>query len=369
LKVGVNYAWPYNFWASLFDPGDGRDIEKTVPANFARLRKLGVSCVRIWLLATAEFYGNPPKLRAPTLPERDARNWEFTPPREIGDDLVKRFVRLVNMAFNSGIELIPVLLDFGVFQSPALRIHGNPGGGKIDLAIDPDKRNRFVNGTLKKFLSALTASERATIYAFEVMNEPDWELRRPNLVVDKTKHGVLLPSELAGFLSACLAEISTDSTVGFSHFGFVKGFPCGTRPQFHYYGPSETTKGIGTPFRYYLPDAASRVCFPPFIRKLTPFVGEIDGAIRVKGSWPSCKGADRAHDALSLFNRLSKLREKGYQLALVWPDLPDSRPEIANQDALKFSAETQKAIKAFTDGMDLTNAKAFFSKVFNVDML
>jgi hypothetical protein len=360
MNVGVNYAWPYDLWAFLFDPGDGRDWEKTVPYNFGRLRRLGVSCVRVWLFAIGQgLSGNPPKLRSPSLSEEIATNWEFTPAPELGDGLVKRFVTLVDSARNSGVQLIPVLLDFGFSQSPSRRTCGNPGGGKIDLVIDEGKRTVFVNGTLKKLLDALNPSQRAAIYSFDVMNEPEWEVYIPLI----RPQGTLRKFQLREFLSACLNEISVPSTVGFAFARNVSAFPGGSNPQFHYYGPVKDRSGKLIPLQCYLPKADSKMYFPDSKK---PFVGEIEGAIATRGPWPSLKGDDLNQNATAVFRRLQKLQEKGYELALIWPDLSDQLPGVAQNDDLKFSIETQKAIKAFTDGMDLGSARRFFGRPFDL---
>jgi hypothetical protein len=281
---------------------------------------------------------------------------------------------LVDIAKNSGIDLVPVLLDFGVFQSPRLKIFGNQGGGKIDLVIDPVKRDVFLNGTLKKLLGALDSSQRAAIYAFDVMNEPEWEVDDV-LFLDINKHGVLGRAELRDFLGACLKQITLPSTVGFASPRPLPGvsargvvsYPAGTRPQFHYYGPSRDARDAWIPGRYNLPDADA---WNSSLRiKEKPFVGEIDGADLVKGPWPSLEGGDLNKDALSVFLRLRKLKEKGYELALLWPDVADKWPWIFQHDELKFTIETQKAIKAFTDGMDLWSAQGFFAKPFSIHLL
>ncbi len=357
MNVGVNYAWPYNLWAFLFDPDDGRNWEKTVPKNFAGLQKLGVSCVRVWLFAVGQGLAGRPKLRSPNLAEEVAANWEFTPAPELDDDVVKRFVRLVDVAKNSGLNLIPVLLDFGFSQSPTQRIGDNPGGGKIDLVIDEGKRAVFVNGTLKKLLDALSPSQREAIYSFEVMNEPEWEVYTPLI----RPQGTLRKVQLQEFLSACLDKISIPSTVGFALARNVARYPGGTNPQFHYYGPVKDGPGKLIPLMHYLPKADSTVYFP---NGQKPFVGEIEGAIALRGPWPSLKGDDLNHNAMAVFRRLRKLKEKGYELALIWPDLSDQLPGVSQNDDLKFSIETRKAIKAFADGMDLESAQRFFNDPF-----
>ncbi len=360
MNVGVNYAWPYNLWAFLFQPDDGRDWEKTVPKNFGRLQKLGVSCIRVWLFAVGQgLSGNPPKLRSPGLSEEIATNWEFTPAPELDDLVVKRFVRLVDIARNSGVNLIPVLLDFGFSQSPILRICDNPGGGKIDLVIDEGKRNVFVNGTLKKLLAALSPSQRAAIYSFDVMNEPEWEVYTPLI----RPQGTLRKFQLKEFLSACLDEIIVPSTVGFAFARNVSEFPRGTDPQFHYYGGAKDGPGKLIPLRHYLPKADSKRYFPDCKK---PFVGEIEGAMALRGSWPTLKGDDLNHNATAVFRRLQKLQEKGYELALIWPDLSDQLAGVSQNDDLKFSIETQKAIRAFADGMDLGSAARFFDGPFDL---
>jgi hypothetical protein len=192
------------------------------------------------------------------------------------------------------------------------------------------------------------------IYAWEVMNEPAWDIRR----ITKTLTGYVPhppfvdDSALKEFLRLGIAWIDDKkfpSTVGHRFLSDLGDMATGTKRQFHYY--STAAAGLADPS--VLPAASATG---------GAFVGEF-GALIGKGyeanetprkaqygePWDRDlpDGSDRSA-ANTVYVRLKKLKELGYDLALVWPEYEDSTVDA--KDGLKISPLKLASIKRFVDG-------------------
>src|SRR5262249_42312775 len=118
--------------------------------------------------------------------------WRFEPPPLAPEfilhfeELLGRFARTATGAAPP-IQLLPVLIDFhfcdpGVWpveevdSSDPLATHPNTEWvkqGRADAILDPDKRTRFLDAVLDPLLR-VSARQPDAIYAWELINEPDW---------------------------------------------------------------------------------------------------------------------------------------------------------------------------------------------------
>lgn len=188
--IGANFPWvtcghdfgprppawngaPPTDWAKVRDELEG-------------LAAIGVRVVRFWILAGGINYpvGRDPieiarevPFTAP-YPSRWAwakgRAFRFEPreapplPRAFLDD----FAALLEACRAAGVRLIPSLLSFEMLL-PIVEQKGGPkSGGRGAFVLGP-LRARFLDATLEPLLE-VSELDRDAIFAWEVMNEPDW---------------------------------------------------------------------------------------------------------------------------------------------------------------------------------------------------
>jgi hypothetical protein len=158
MNVGVNYAWPCNHWSSFVGLEQGKlepgyQWRESLPRNFAQLQRIGVSAVRIWLFANGGQYGNQPRLSERRLRRRPASSdYEFDPPEEISQAYLDRIHFLCDSADNTGLQLIPVLFDFGVFAGlDTAVLKQNTGGGRVNIAIN-DNASSYLERWIKSWI-------------------------------------------------------------------------------------------------------------------------------------------------------------------------------------------------------------------------
>ena len=153
-----------------------------MPRNFALLQGIGVSVVRIWLFANGGQYRNQPRLNNRRFHRGPASSdYEFDPPEEISRAYLNIHF-LCDSADSTGLQLIPVLFDFGVFAGlDTAVLNQNTGGGRVNIAINDDAGQKFLSGTLDKILDSFSAKQRNRILAFDVFNEPEWEIKHQSI--------------------------------------------------------------------------------------------------------------------------------------------------------------------------------------------
>jgi hypothetical protein len=322
MKVGYNYPWGWNKYGINFGPG--RDLnawETTLPKNLLLLQDLGISVVRWFLMGNCWNYGPMPDLVF--TPDR---GWQYEcqtidNPAQIFRDS------------KTGIKLIPSFCDFGMGG----RIGYGGGGGRVELIRNHTKRDKFLDTMLEGFLS-VAVENKDQIYAFEMMNEPCWLYRNISKPVNLT----VLPApaavefgDLQEFLRLGVSKINAKglpSTVGHRFFDDLALFgpDCtGTIRQFHYY-PTLPVADLLLPTH-----ADSQAILGEFSTRADISQGQ---------PWPDCAGNDVFDNAV-VEERLGMARSKGYELALVWPDLDDN---ALSGDVLKLSGAKQQSLKRFT---------------------
>ncbi len=288
---GINYPWMDYGWDFGVPPGgwtggqeqqEFRASRRTrIAADLQRLAGEGFSVVRWFVLA--DGLGLPAE-------------WEDESIRP----LVSDFEALLEQCEQAGIRLLPSLLDFH-WCLPAVTV--GPGllkGGRARVIRDPERRRSFLDQVLNPLLE-VSRTRRASIFAWEVMNEPEWVTRERTWRfwegLFPGRRTVPLPA-MQAFLREAVQRINAAgfvSTIGWAHWRTIRdwkteGWGIGLQ-QFHYYGQA----------RRPLPPAGA-VCSGPCL------VGEFAAA--PDPAWPA--------GARSLEERLRRIEDAGYTGALVW---------------------------------------------------
>jgi hypothetical protein len=364
MDVGYNYPGPSNKFGNWLGPADRQDhwppdyrqrwkdlpFRKEIAANLATLKDSGVSVVRWFLLGNGFNYGIPPVkdvVRAPGISGSQVF-WRFEPPDRLDALFLDHFVALLELHRTAKLKMIPSLLSFEFFATH--ETERNTAGGRTEVAVDWKKRNKFLFTVLGEFLR-VADGYRDVIHAWEVINEPAWDVRQitPKLT-GNTMHDPFVPeATMSEFLRLALSWIDDrkfPSTVGHRFRSDLKDMPTGTRPQFHYY--AERVLGQADPPK--LPAAAE--AGGAFIGEFGALIGKgyETGETPTKAFYGKPWDTDftDARDKVpqeTLYTRLVKLKDLGYQLALVWPDYDDGALDA--HDGLKLSPPRLASIKRF----------------------
>ncbi|HNN94082.1 MAG TPA: hypothetical protein PKI03_17515 [Pseudomonadota bacterium] len=249
MKVGINYAWKNYGWDFGEPPrknsgqlwGGRAAWREHIDAELASFVEMGFFAVRWFLLGDGTTYGtgaDRPQLvpgQPPTVTAIPA-----LPPGFVED-----FSDLLSRCATHGLQLLPSLVDFHL-AFPALPVAGSEGilkAGRSALIIDPERREQFLDQTLAPLLTA-SADFPDVIYAWEVINEPEWCTQPAGPVPGPPDpcHTVSHEAMRAFIRSGArrINEAGFLSTVGFAYHDSVRGWDSAglglTLHQFHYYG-------------------------------------------------------------------------------------------------------------------------------------
>jgi hypothetical protein len=341
MQVGVNYPWlDYGSDFGLGPPAwrGSRQAPRWVDlidAHLNRLRALGISVVRWFILADGLTYGTDGE--APRPEGATAADWRFEPPAlgegviDDFDALLRRFARTAT-ATTPPLQLLPVLIDFHFCEAGVrpvtevdplnpLQIRADPAWvkqGRGDAIRDPHKRSRFLADALDPLLR-VSARNRDVIYAWELINEPDWITQgwHPN-----PRASPPIPERaMREFLDegkALIRAAGFKPTIGFASVETLQR--SGVRAeinQFHYY-----------------PDGRTRLQRHTFDPRFPGIIGEF--ATATTDVWP-----DLTNDGQGVAHRLKLAAEQGYPLALPWSFLADDRHTA-------WSASVERDVRSFT---------------------
>jgi hypothetical protein len=305
MKVGINYAWKNYGWDFGQPPrkssgqlwGGRAAWREHIDADLAEFVALGFFAVRWFLLGDGTTYGV------------DAERPRFTPgqPAEVeavpalSPGFVEDFSFLLERCASAGLQLLPSLVDFHL-AFPALGVAGSDGilkSGRSALLTDADRREQFLDQTLAPLLQA-SADFPDVIYAWEVINEPEWCTQPagpPPTTPDPCR--TVSYEAMRDFIRSAAQRIQRArfaATVGFAYHDSVKQWDSPglglSLHQFHYYAePAQ------------LPPYSS-VAGGPLI------VGEI--ATAPHRPWPEL-GSQQ-----DVSSRLRLLAQRGYPATFLW---------------------------------------------------
>lgn len=360
LEVGLNYPWLFNRYGTHIGP---RDIENDPPTgakdktpvwmetglpegtlarNLDILKsEFRITKVRMFLMCNMYNYG-----KHPLTDVTPSGKSFFTAPPSLHPLFTEHFQQMLQVFKSKNMQILPSLIDFGA-------IYPKKGSGGGRTSIVTSQRQRFLETVVVPMVDVSKAF-RETIFAWEVINEPYWNIlgafgfSRPHT----PDSGPDVASDVyASFINEILGifeRAGFASTVGHRFFGDLTDgvLPVGKLPQFHYYPKFNRFLPNLGPLRsdpVTLPDKDE---LAKSTRTKGAFIGEFATDFVHDAPWDECNGAD-ATPAGRTFERLKVIAKKGYKLAFLWPDLPDQPKD----DALRLSAETKASLKRFTTGL------------------
>ena len=342
MHIGINYPWIDYGW-DFGDPPPAWVANENLPAwrarkreqieeDFRRFSSQGIFAVRWFLLADGTNYGT-----GEFAPRRAGSAWTFDPLpsdhpyyRQLRDDV--EFI--LQACARHSLKLFPSLIDFH-WCHQGTAIAGDAGivkGGRYDIIRDPAKRRAFLDRVLDPLLEAAVAY-RDSIYAWELINEPEWVIRKFSFSGKKDGNRTVSRREMKAFIKEGIGRINSkllpdgrpafQSSVGFAHWESLETWDSGklgvTLHQFHYYAQEDR----GLPPHPYAEDQ-------PCV------VGEF--ATAAARDWPDLKS--RQQDQ-TVANRLSCVEEKGYPACFMWS-------ARAVDAATRWTADEHEEIAAYT---------------------
>ncbi len=343
MQVGVNYPWLDYGWDFGLGPPAWRGARTTprwhgeIDRHLDTFRDLGISVVRWFILADGLTYGtgeSAPK-RVGTTPWA----WRFTPP-PLSAEFLRDFETLLERFGATGdrapapIQLLPVLIDFhfcgeGITTverpdpaHPARTVpdHDWVKQGRADAIADPVKLGTFLNEVLDPLLR-VSRRHAGAIYAWELINEPDWITRgwHPSPLGNPP-----IPArEMRAFLEEGTGRIRRAGfkpTIGFASAHTLRRSGISTEiNQFHHYpGGSRQLERQG-------------------IDRTTPrIIGEF--ATDPTDVWPDLRNTGQ-----TVLDRLRLADQCGYSLAIPWSFLAYDRHTA-------WSAAVERDVRTFTGG-------------------
>ena len=350
MRVGINYAWKNYAWDFGAPPkknsgsawGARAAWRQTIDADLALFDSLGLFAVRWFLLGDGTMYGtgaNKPHMVPPHGPGTGPQ-WRFDDPPALSSEFLDDFTALLDCCAAARIQLLPSLVDFHM-AFPGLPVPGSDDivkSGRADLFVDPHKRELFMSRVLAPLLD-VSANYRDTIYAWEIINEPEWCTQpcpppRPHPTTNS--HPAPPPdpqktvphADMRTFIDRAARLINGAgfaSTVGFA-------FHCSLRDW--------DSPGLGLSlhqFHYYAePAAIPRHDFDP---RWPIIVGEI--ATAPHRPWPELPPQQ------DIALRLRHLQDKGYPVTFLWSANREEE-HAPPPAAVDFSPENRDRIRRYT---------------------
>ena len=317
MRVGVNYPWFDYGWDFGIAPPHWRQERSPrwfseVDAHLGHFQRLGITVVRWFVLGDGLTYGS-----GDDAPHRNAASqeeWRFDAPVLDGDfldhfsELLRRFANM-NKTARSPIQLLPVLVDFHFLEAGIEPVERSDPShseasvpdpawvkqGRSDAVVQPSIRSRFLDGVLAPLLD-ISGSHRDVIYAWELINEPEWVTNgwHPDGQMDHPVDEY----DMRAFLDEAQDRVRIagfSPTVGFASIDTPRraGITMDIN-QFHHY-----------------PGGRRRLARHRFEGAFPTILGEF--ATAPSDVWP-----DLPADAQSVFDRLRLIEDRGYSLAMPW---------------------------------------------------
>jgi len=288
MHVGLNYPWKsygHDFGGTAAPPWEAQ-----LDAELAAFRSLGVVAIRWFILCHGAVFGSS----------------VFTP---LSQKFLDDFELLLQKCESAGIQLLPSLFDFNVFN-PTVTLPDRRG-----IVTDPTLRAQFWARVLQPLLN-VSLRHPTAVYAWEMINEPDW--------VTGTGKQVSL-QHMLDFLAEGVSLINTagfKSTVGFGKYATVQGWDSEglgiTMHQFHYYNSPS-----------HLPPSNYNPQWPLILGEIPTVAGS--------GLFPELGATNTLSDRLNLAS------QKGYPITFLWA-------VHATDKTVDWSATTQGMVKQFAVG-------------------
>ncbi|MDX2029521.1 MAG: hypothetical protein SF339_02560 [Blastocatellia bacterium] len=320
FQVGINYPWidyawdfgdPPAAWVGPDYVAEWRARKRAqIRTDFQAFAEQGLFAVRWFLLADGLSYGT-----GADAPRIEAGKWTFQPlPREhrFHKQFCDDFAFVLKTCAEFKLQFVPSLIDFHwCHQGVAADASGQiVKGGRADLVRDKAKRDAFFDAVLEPLLD-ISMQSPETLYAWELINEPEWVTEVPSLMqIRSDPNKTVTLDEMRAFIAEGIGRINHRrlpdgraafrSSVGFAHWDAVADWDSPglgvTLHQFHYYAPDKRK----IPNHVFSPE------YPCFL-------GEF--ATTFHRGWPDLRKADLAR---TITARLKCVEEKGYPSAFLW---------------------------------------------------
>ena len=365
MMLGLNYPHPWNVYGIYLGSGNpagsqpGMDTWVTnLRSNLKVLRDdLGIRVVRIFLLGNAANYGSVapgPVVRDVTITGR------MTLPAALHPKVSVQLTEMFQAFDAANMLCIPSLIDFKAFGRRVVLRPGPPPltngcTNRHDIANDPSVRQAFFDQVLRPFL-ALSQPFRSAVYAWEVQNEPVWNVASLSATtiaspfqLDVAGGATVRSSTMSTFLQEAIdiiegfpVEPRYRASVGHRFVADLASIPSGSARQFHYY-PVQVSANVPRLGPRTLVVADRQL---PTFEETRAFLGEIAAGPREGSPWPELGGRDTGDTRTRVFERLKLAESKGYELTLLWPDV-EPGAMFPGPDPIKLSADAQEGIKDF----------------------
>ena len=342
MLVGINYPWIDYGW-DFGDPPPGwvadenltawrEKKRKQIEEDFRQFAAQGIFAVRWFLLADGTNYG-----AGKFAPQKRGEDWIFDP-LPAGHPFYGRlhddFEFVLKTCGGNGLKLLPSLIDFH-WCHQGTAVGGNSDiikGGRYDVVRDPGKRSAFFQRVLDPLLE-ISARCSDSIYAWELINEPEWVVRKFCIFRKNDRNRNVSRKEMTAFIAEGIRRISRKllpdgrsafrSSVGFAHWKSLRKWKSSrlgiTLHQFHYYAQ----KNRDLPPHVHAEDN-------PCV------VGEFASA--AGREWPDLK---RQLKNQTMANRLCCIEDRGYPACFVWS-------ARAMDPSTRWTAEEHEEVLAYT---------------------
>ncbi|MBC7776196.1 MAG: hypothetical protein H7246_12240 [Phycisphaerae bacterium] len=376
MIIGINYPWlNYDWDFGIPPPGwTSRAVWiNMLDADLKTFKRCNIQVVRWFILGSGMLYG-----QQGLAPHRAGNQWRFDQMPGIDPSILEDFRRLLQIFASHEMKLLPVLMDFkwafpgldrhttdastlkawyGRFDTHSMTLQearqnarqmpeGFVKGGRLDVIYDPSKSAGFFRNVLSPFL-ALSQEYRDTIYAWELINEPEWVTRQKGLGSIVPQHKRIPLNRILQFIRDGLTVIQNFGfvpTVGFAHARTISNWESSLYKKRRLLKetaslPETNHLGLGiNQFHYYPSDISDLLIPNRFPNKQTAILGEF--ATKVSPvRWPELNDAHQG-----IHERLRLVQAKGYAAAFPWSYHAADQHTESNKNIIEAALSTLRAL-------------------------
>jgi hypothetical protein len=341
MQIGINYPWLDYGW-DFGDPPPGwagTDIaawraqkRQRIVTDLRRFAELGLFAVRWFVLCDGLSYGTGDD--APQLVNGQWRFHALPRAHSFHQQLGADFEFVLQTCAQLNLKLVPSLIDFHWCHQATAVSPGVIKGGRYDLVRNERASAEFFDHVLEPLLDVSMHYPEA-IYAWELINEPEWVTETRSLFkLGTNANETVTQDEMLQFLAEGIGRINNRrlpgnqpafrSTVGFAHWDSLADWDSAglgvTLHQFHYYAQDDR-----------------RIPRHHFSGEYPCFIGEF--ATTVHKCWPELRRADATQPIAA---RLRCVAEKGYPAAFLWS-------ARATDEATTWTDDDQQTMVSFVN--------------------